>query len=206
MDEEKNKIEDLRDVLYSRQTDGIFEKKRHDLKIEHPIPEKHEWENEEVKEKTAVSRVAQQIPYKKILIVSFLFFALASIFAFYEFSGGLNTISSDKINILVSGPATVSGGQVFPLDIEVDNKGVSTLKIVDLKIEYPDGTVSPDDLSSPLKRYTQSLGDINVGDSAKTTIKAALFGQENEQKTIKVRKRLCSGCWHISARYFCCRP
>src|SRR4051812_42892394 len=121
--EGKSKIEQLRDALYSKVADGIFEKKRHVINEDKSIFTKDEWQNGQAK--TNFFPAKKEIPYQKILVIAFLFFSLASIFAFYEFSIGLNTVSSAKIDILVTGPTNVSGGEVFPLDIEVQNNGVS---------------------------------------------------------------------------------
>jgi hypothetical protein len=180
--DKKSKISEVKEALYSRKTDGIFTPKRHPLHDKNN-PSKVE-EGWNVKEEKAESQI--QVPYSKILLGAFIFFVLASTFAFYKFFVGSNTVSGDNINILVSGPASVSGGEVLPLDIEVKNNDITDLKVVDLRIEFPDGTKNPDDTSVDMKRYTEILGDINVGQSAKRLVKAVLFGEENSEKVIKI--------------------
>ncbi len=181
--EEKSKIEELKDTLYSRQTDSMFERKRHTL---HPdttvIAPKTEWDLDSEKKQ----KPQKEIPYKRILIISFLFFALTMAFAVYQFSIGRNTISNDKIDVQIKGPSQVDGGQAFPLEIGIKNKGTSVLKSATLKIEFPDGTKDPSDTSKELKRYTESLGDINPGDLLQKKVTIAIFGQENIAKKIRV--------------------
>ncbi len=184
--EEKSKIDDLKDVLYSKQVDGVFEKKRHGL---HPdssiIQNKVAWQDD-LEVKDAKPKIPREIPYKKILIISVLFFALAIAFAIFEFSVGTNTISNDKIDVLIKGPSQVDGGQVFSLDISVNNNGTSVLKSANLKMEFPDGTKDPNDTTKDMKRYYESLGDINPGVSLPKNVKLSMFGEENVVKKIKV--------------------
>ncbi len=178
----KSKIEDVKDVLYSRSTDGIFSAKRHPLQVKNLAnKEQLGWNVQEEKIESQI-----EIPYNKIFLGAFIFFILATGFAFYKFFAGSNIVSGNKIDISISGPASVAGGEVFPLDIVVKNNDITDLKVVDLRIEFPDGTKNPTDLSADMKRYTEILGDINVGQSVERLIKAAIFGDENTEKIIKI--------------------
>ncbi|MFA6340654.1 MAG: hypothetical protein WCX27_00220 [Candidatus Paceibacterota bacterium] len=181
-DEKKNKIEGVKDVLYSKSADGIFVKKRHSLPSQNS-PEKtpSSWSVEEEGPESKVT-----VPYAKILIGAFIFFLLAAGFAFYKFFGGSNMVSGNNIDILVSGPTSIAGGEVLPLDIEVKNNNVTDLQTVELRVEYPDGTKKPDDLSADMKRSSEVLGDIKVGQSEKRLVKSVLFGQENTEQTVKI--------------------
>jgi hypothetical protein len=185
MDEnkKKSKIDSVNDVLYSRSSDGVFVKKRHILS------------NKDTATDTAPSAWSSQpetpesqksIPYTKILMGAFIFFILAMGFAFYQFFAGSNIVSGDNINILVSGPISVSGGEEFPLDIEIRNDNKIDLKSVSLQIEYPDGTRSPEDVSVELRRQNETIGDILVGQSSRYLTKAVLYGEEKTEKTITV--------------------
>lgn len=122
----------------------------------------------------------------KFLIVSILFFVIASSVAFYRFYWGSNTISANNIEISVAGPVSVSGGQKVSLDIKVYNNNKTDLKAADLRVEYPDGTRAVDDLETELKRTRDELGDILQGQSASKRIEAILFGEEKSKKEIKV--------------------
>lgn len=178
--EDKSGIDEIKKSLYSRDTDAIFAKKRHSLK---PVDEEAntDWSDDDLRNESDF-----KFPYVKILLGALIFFLLTAGFAAYRFFGGSNLISGDNINILVRGPVSVAGGEILPLDIEVQNKNSVDLKVVDLKIEYPDGTRDTNDLSLPLDRYSEVLGDINVGKSERRLVKAVLFGEENTQKDIKI--------------------
>jgi hypothetical protein len=177
----EDKIKEVQDALYSKTTDAIFAKRRHPLQEKANLKEPSAWN---VKEEQVESNF--KIPYAKILIGAFIFFVLAMVFAFSKFFMGANVVSGNNIDILISGPVSIAGGEELPLDIEVKNNNNTDLKVVDLHIEYPDGTKSAVDQSMDLKRFNQVLGDINIGQSQKLLAKSILFGEENTQKTIIV--------------------
>lgn len=177
--ENKDKIDVLKDILYSKNEDKLLNRKRHVLKDKGDFYDTPTtWEEE--KESNI------KIPYGKILLGAFVFFILAFGFAFLKFFIGSNTVSGDNIEILVSGPVSVSGGEEFSLDIEVKNKNNVDLNVVDLHVEYPEGTRSADGLSTELKRYSEVIGDIEVGQTKNKNVKAILFGEENTQKIINI--------------------
>ena len=122
----------------------------------------------------------------KFLIVSILFFLIASGIAFYRFYWGSNTISANNIEIFIMGPVSVSGGEKLSLDITVDNNNKTDLKSADLRVEYPEGARAIDDLKTELKRTRDALGDIPQGESAEKRVEAILFGEEKSKKEIKV--------------------
>ncbi|MCX6717185.1 MAG: hypothetical protein NTU76_00730 [Candidatus Taylorbacteria bacterium] len=181
-DEQKSKIDNIKESLYSRNADNIFVKRRHSLHEKGNIDDTNSgWNSEDDKVKSGFN-----IPYSKILLGAFIFFALATSFALYRFFTGSNTVSGDNIDILISGPISISSGDELTLDIEVKNKNNINLKVVDLRIEYPDGTKKAEDVLIDLKRYSEVLGDINSGQSEKRIIKSVLFGEENSQQSIKI--------------------
>ena len=122
----------------------------------------------------------------KFFIVSILFFLIASGVAFYRFYWGSNTISANNIEISITGPVSVSGGEKISLDIKVDNNNKTDLKAADLRVEYPEGARAIDDLKTELKRTRDELGDIPQGESAVKRVEAILFGEEKSKKEIKV--------------------
>ncbi|MFA5934737.1 MAG: hypothetical protein WC827_02540 [Candidatus Paceibacterota bacterium] len=177
--EKKDKIDILKDILYSKNEDKLLVKRRHVLKDKgdfYNTPTS--WEEDK--------STSMEIPYSKIFLGAFIFFIIAFGFAFYRFWGGSNIVSGDNIDILVSGPVSVSGGEEFSLDIEVKNNNNVDLQVVDLHVEYPDGTRNADDPSVELKRYSEGFGDIKVGESQNKIVRAILFGEENGQKIINI--------------------
>ena len=122
----------------------------------------------------------------KVLIVSFIFFLIASSVAFYRFYGGSNTISASNIDIMVTGPTSVSGGEKISLDVMVRNNNNTDLKSAELRMEYPEGTRAPEDLKTELKRSRNSLGDIIQAGNASKRVEFVLFGEEKSKKELKV--------------------
>jgi len=180
--EKKSKIDNIKESLYSRNADSIFVKRRHSLREKiNKDDTNSSWAPEDSKTESGF-----KIPYGKILLGAFIFFALATSFALYRFFNGSNTVSGDNIDILISGPVSISSGDELTLDVEVKNKNSIDLKVVDLRVEYPDGAKEADDVSVDLKRYSEVLGDISYGQSEKRVIKAVLFGEENSQQNIKI--------------------
>jgi hypothetical protein len=181
--EKKGKIEKVQDSLYSKNTDSIFVKRRHGLnEKEEEIDVSSSWKEEKQEVESEF-----KLPYTKILLGALIFFVLTMVFAFSRFFMGSNTVSGNNIDILVSGPVSIAGGEELPLEIEVKNNNNIDLKVVDLRMEFPAGTKSISDQSIEMKRLSEVLGDINVGQSEKRVIKSILYGEENTQKTIKIK-------------------
>lgn len=146
----------------------------------------HEGE-EKIEEKPVFFEDKKGVSFaSKILIVSILFFIIASGVAFYKFYWGANTISANNIEILVTGPVSVSGGEKLSLDVKVYNKNKIDLNAADLRVEYPEGARALEDLKTELKRSRDALGDIPQGGSASKIIGVILFGEEKSKKEIKI--------------------
>jgi hypothetical protein len=179
---QEDKIKEIQESLYSKNPDGIFVKRRHVLQNKQDAKSANAWNN--IQEEKVESNF--QLPYVKIFFGALVFFVLALIFVFSKFFLGTNVVSGNKIDILVSGPVSVAGGEELPLNIQIKNNNSADLKAVDLLVEYPDGTKSAVDQSVDMKRYSETIGDISVGKSENRLIKSVLFGEENSQKTIKI--------------------
>ncbi|MFA6430677.1 MAG: hypothetical protein WC229_02880 [Candidatus Paceibacterota bacterium] len=178
-EEKRNKLEDIKKGLYSRENKTFSQKKRH-LLSSRVVEANTDWSGEDLKKESDF-----KVPYKKIFLIAIAFFVFAIGFASYKFFISGNMISGDNVDILIRGPVSIAGGEELPLDVEVKNKNNVDLKVVDLKIQYPDGTRNTSDLSVPLIRYSELLGDINTGKSVKRLLKSVLFGEENVKKDIK---------------------
>jgi hypothetical protein len=71
----------------------------------------------------------------------------------------------------------VDGGKESTFDITIANRNASALELVDLLVEYPDGTRSAVDTKVALPNERLSLGTIDPGTRTKQTVKAVLFGE-----------------------------
>lgn len=185
----KSGIEEMRRKLYSRGGQEIGPKKRNQLReIEYDT--KSKW----AENKDSNKIIQKEKKYKKtrksflstLLTASFVFFLLAIGFSSYFIFGGSNTVSSQNIDIVIEGPATVSGGEELSLQIGIVNKNSVPIKLADLLVEYPDGTRSAVDIAKALPRYRESIGTVAPGEVLQKTVKAILLGSEDTQQDIKV--------------------
>ena len=112
--------------------------------------------------------------------VALVFFAIAAILSIYLLIGGTRAVSTDKISISVQGPTTVAGGDTVPLLITIENRNPVPLSSARLTVDFPEGTRSPDTVTEPLIRYTESIKDVAAGDTIERTVRAVLFGEEKQ--------------------------
>ncbi len=189
-EEYQSKIEEIKKSLYSRTNPpkskplSQLEEKNFDIA--------DDWDNgdssyaEKNQDTYTMKKKKSHELLNKILLFSGLFFLLGIGYAFFAFTTGQATISSDNINIKVSGPISVAAGEVISLELEVKNNNDVTLELADLLIEYPEGTRNAEDISKELQRYRESLGTIKAGDRKSTTIESVIFGEEGDKKTILI--------------------
>ncbi len=118
--------------------------------------------------------------------VATIFFLIALGTAAFFLTGNRNVLSTDKIEITVTGPTKVAAGEALPLAIEIKNNNASTLEVADLSIEYPPGTRSSEDVTIPLLRSRVGLGDLSPGEKIATTSKAIIFGEEGTKQSVVV--------------------
>ncbi len=121
------------------------------------------------------------------LMIAAVFFILSVGFAAFSFQSGRNIVSPENVEIEIKGPVSIKGGEELTLQIEIKNKNTIDIESVDLSVAYPAGTRSAEDLENEEQRYRSFIGTINSGETVKQTVKAVLFGEENEEKEIIVR-------------------
>ncbi len=123
---------------------------------------------------------------KKFFVSSVGVFGLAVLVALYVVLGGGNTVSTDNVDIKISGPVSINGGEELSLDVAVVNDNNTALELTDLIVTYPEGTRSVTDLDTDFTKYRESLGDIPANSISNKTIKAILFGEQNSKKQIGI--------------------
>lgn len=121
-----------------------------------------------------------------LLVLAAIFFASSFGYAFYVFNKGNQSISTADIDINVVGPVAIGGGEPLSLDVLVRNNNNVALELVDLIVDYPEGTKDAETLVNDLRRIRIPINDIAPGDFARETISAALFGEENSTQEIVV--------------------
>ena len=112
--------------------------------------------------------------------------ALAFFIYFFTFGGGSAGAAASNIGIVVSGPASIAGGEVTELQIAITNKNSEPLNLANLTVTYPPGTRSPADFTTPQLTYPIDLGTIAPGETKEGTVKAVFSGTQGEQSDVKV--------------------
>lgn len=115
-----------------------------------------------------------------------IFFALALILSAALLLFGKNSISGSNISIDVRGPFAVGGGEELPLSISITNQNSVPIQAATLIIEYPQGTQSVAEPGKELFRDRKSIDRIGAGQVVNVDAKALVFGEENEEKEVKV--------------------
>ncbi len=189
--EDKSKIEELKKSLYSRSAPEIRPRRKWQWAKEYIANVKTDWksEGEDNTEKVILNNKYENHSMSflnKILFGSIAFFIIALGIGAYLVFNGVNVISANNIDIAISGPINISGGDPLTLNIQVNNKNNIKLENVDLDIEFPAGTVDPDDTSKELKNWKKMMNDIVPGGIGQETVNAIIYGEENSKKEILV--------------------
>jgi hypothetical protein len=124
--------------------------------------------------------------FTKILVTSIIFFIVAlGIGALLVFNGS-NFISGDNVDINITSPASVAGGEPLVFDVQLANRNNIKLEKVSMRVDFPSGTTYVDDSLKELKSSQEELDDITPGGVGQKTFKAVIYGEENTTKDIKV--------------------
>ena len=186
MNEEEHKLDKVEEKLYSRNNTNPAQYRKYSLRPKNWETPKQWADNSEDDEANARYMKPPKNPFYKLLIGAFGFLIVSVLIAFFLFTQGSNNVSNDNINITIGGPIQIGGGQELALDVGVENKNSVSLQLVDVVVNYPDGTKSADDLRTDLKSERFNLGEIKSGGFARKIFKSALFGQEGSSANVKV--------------------
>lgn len=189
---DNERIEQLRRAMYSRKLSGnIHERPRRELEHEKEIVGE-DWkmaEPELGKMQVAPRFIGTTRSILKwLLVLSVVFFIAAAGFFGYYFilGGGSNPANPGNIDIAISGPPQVAGGEPVELQITVVNRNRVPLELADLLVTFPPGTRSVADFATELPSLRQSLGTIEPGGRRQGTISAVFAGGSGQQATVKV--------------------
>lgn len=191
---EESSIEELRKKLYAR-AGGPKPRERRTLR-EEAFDVAQAWQPEaqptsapkELDPTIPIIRQRQQASktVRTIFIVSGLFFAASVAVAAWLFFSGKSIISNDNIDINISGPVSIAGGEELNLQVEIVNRNPVPLILSDLIVEYPDGTRSPNDTSVAMPRTRETIGTIAPGARVVKTVRGVLFGVEGTQQSMHI--------------------
>jgi hypothetical protein len=119
--------------------------------------------------------------------IAALFFVLAIAGAAYFLVFGSRSVSTDHIVISPDGPTAISSGDTVTLLISIENQNPVAAKETMLSVEFPDTARSPENQEEPFLRYEDTVGDIGAGEIGTRSVRAVLFGAENEHVIIPIR-------------------
>ncbi len=188
--QEPSRIERLKRALYSRNAPDIMRDKRgsfHDKDFE--VENNWESSNEKIDMKTEedFGKQKRHVSFFKVFFAfAIVFFVCAIAYSVYTYLNGGNSLSANNVDITINGPVSVSGGDPVNLEVQVSNNNDIQLEVVDLNVEFPDGTANAENSAIALKRYQSILGDIDAKSFTKHTVSAIFYGEEHTQKQVKV--------------------
>ncbi len=187
MDFEESHIERLKRALYSRNESVVPKDKRTPVQgLGSTVPEN--WgDDPSFAYSPEVMKQKNNSFFNKFLLFSVLFFVVAAGIAAFIFFGGMNLISSNNIDVQITGPSSISSGEELDLGISVINQNRTDLENVTLFIEYPDSAKSVDEGQAVLTRGKIPLATIAKGQSKEYPLRALLFGEKDAIKTITFR-------------------
>lgn len=193
MDEEKKKkdfemIEKLQKELYSRESPEVLNEKRHSFKKQN-LHVREEWGQDhkgtDLSEIVPKGKKPASI-LKKLLITSAVFFVLASLLAFFVIFGGFNFTSSQKVDIQVTAPASVEGGQELKLSVAVLNNNKSAIEDVVMTLEYPEGARNTGDPLAHLTRDSKTIDRIEANSKDSLEFESLIYGEKQSVKKIRI--------------------
>lgn len=123
---------------------------------------------------------------KKVALVGGIFFICALAFASFFMFWGNNTISGENISIDTSGPIAIGGGEEFAFQVSIANQNTVPIQSATLIIQYPKGTQSAEGADKEISVERTQIESIGTGELINIPLKARIFGEENEEKEIKV--------------------
>src|SRR3989344_3733112 len=191
-DHDQEKIERLRRAMYSRELSGKLKNKpRHSLEPKRPIVGE-DWRRPEP-ELSSIIVAPRTIGFVRASLrwtlgAAAVFFIGSLVFFgyYFTFGAGASPASAANIDISISGPTQIAGGEPTQLQIIITNRNRVSLQLADLVIAYPSGTRSPVDLSTDLSSQRISLGTIEPGGRRQGTVSAVFAGGGSSTANVKV--------------------
>ncbi len=169
--------------LYTRRTQNTNEV-RHDIHVPHGASVLGEWSHED-KSGSGIQLPSPKKTYKVLFWFALAIFLIAVAVAGYSFFGGSVFISSDNVDMTVTSPATVAGGDPTNFSVSVENKNKTDIEYVDLIAEFPAGTKNPLTPTVDAGREDVTLNTIKAGQVAQGQFQAIFFGAAASTQTIK---------------------
>ena len=185
LDKQEN-IEELRKRLYSR-GDKFNEVERHGVS-DITVDVSRDWAVPESTETLDTTPPQKSRKYRwYILLGSFLIlFFTAVTTGYYMFSGG-NQISSQNIEIAITAPNTLGGGERLDGQISVTNQNAVAIDAATLIVTYPDNAQTATEPKESLFERRISIDRLAPGEARNVPIEAIVFGEEGDEKLLRAQ-------------------
>lgn len=186
---ENSRIERLKKRLYSKSNDQpILDPTKGAVLEQAPVetPES-QWGETQILERPASAlayKSAASKFFKTLFLISIIFCVIAGGIAAFIFIGNHNRISS--IDISVTGPVSIAGGEKLALLVAVDNQNGVDMLNARVRIDYPEGAYVSTNTAMSLPRDERVLDTIKAGTQKQITFESILFGEENIQKDFTI--------------------
>lgn len=123
----------------------------------------------------------------KFFLGALAFFGIAGLVTGAFILFGVRSISEDHVDILVVGPTTAASGETVSLMITVQNRNPVDINVKGFGVDFPEGTRDPDNVDEDLTHVDEVLGPIKSGSGVTRTVRATVFGGENQKISIPIR-------------------
>lgn len=179
-------LERLRKRLYKKEEK--FEKRFEEPQLSY----KPERANPEWQAKSAEDLIAESLKPKPFLNmrhfiwIAGLFVVGVSVLSAVYLFGGFGYTSSRNIEIAISGPKEIGGGELARWEVSVRNRNAAKLVSAELGFRYPQGSKPAGKVTSQSLIERKSLGEVPAEGIAKETFSAFVFGPESFEGEIEV--------------------
>ncbi len=121
-----------------------------------------------------------------ILVASLVFFTLTAVVSSVYLFYGANQISAKNISLTLNAPLAIAGGEMVAMQVGITNQNSIPITATMLIVNYPPGTRSADEEARELYEERIPVEDIAAGQAVNIPVRAVLYGEENEEKEIRV--------------------
>ena len=187
MEFEKSRLERLKRSLYSRNESSIPREKRTPVSgREYTVP--NDWGDKPSFDLPADIMIKKNNSFfNKFLVIAIIFFVCALGIASFIFFGGLNSVSSNNVDIKVTGPSSISSGEELDFNLDIINQNRTNLEKTTLYIDYPIGAQSIGPSGKIITRDKIDFGTLEKGANKNQDVRVMFFGEKGAVKTIKFR-------------------
>ena len=183
-DKNKSSIDRARSALYRRRAQ-VPQDVRHDIHLSRETNVSEDWTDEEKKDAPRFTIPSPRKTYKTIFWFALGLFLLSLGVAAYSFFGGSVFVSSDNVDMTVTGPEAVAGGNPTTFSVAVQNNNKTDIQLVDLIVQFPAGTKNPTNPTADAGREDIVLGTIKAGQVAQGQFQGIFFGAAGDSETVK---------------------